>query len=93
MSIDAAAVVAECQVTQGRIPLAPLLEPGIPKHLPLPSRPGYSRDAADENAENGHRHAFDLGFGDAPAREVTVDVHSGKAIDQRTAGDLDLLQL
>ena len=30
---------------------------------------------------------------DAPARKMTVDVHPGKAVDQRAAGDLDLLQV
>src|SRR5580693_2075723 len=66
---------------------------GFRQRLPLPLRPGRASDAADENVENGLRHAFDLGLSNAPARKVAVDVHAGKAIDKCAAGDLDLLQL
>ncbi len=89
MSVDAAAVVAECQVTQGRNP--PYAAAGTWHSVTVTS--GHSRDAVDENVENGLGRVFDLGVSDAPAREVAVDVHSGKTIDQRTACDLDLLQL
>src|ERR1700744_5756593 len=50
-------------------------------------------NAIDEEIEHRFRSALDLAFRHAPARKMSVDVHAGKTVDQRAAGDLHLLQV
>ena len=47
----------------------------------------------DEEIEDRFRGPLGLGAAYPPARKMTVDVHPGKAIDQRPAGDLHLLEV
>ena len=47
----------------------------------------------DEEVEDPFRRPLGLGVRHAPARKMAVDVHPGKAIDQRAAGDLHPLQV
>ena len=56
-----------------------------------PSR--TSGDPLDKEVDDRLRRPCGLRACDAPAREMTVDVHSGKAINQRAAGDLDRFQV
>src|SRR3954471_6173432 len=52
-----------------------------------------SSDPVDKEIDDRLRDPFRLRPGDAPARKMTVDVHSGKAIDQRAAGNLNRFQV
>src|SRR5215472_1895114 len=51
------------------------------------------RNPVDEQVDHGFRHPVDLALRNPPAREMTVDLHPGKAIDQRPAGNLHLLEV
>src|SRR3954468_23924200 len=48
-------------------------------------------DAVDEQVDDGLRSRG--GVLDAPTGKVAVDVHAGKAVDQRPAGDLHQLEV
>ena len=50
-------------------------------------------DPLDEEIEDRLGGPLGLGAGHPPARKMAVDIHPGKAIDQRPPGDLDLLEV
>src|SRR5881397_1746161 len=50
-------------------------------------------DSLDKEVEDRLGGLLGLGACDAPARKMAVDIHPGKAIDQRPAGDLDPLEI
>src|SRR5712691_11984838 len=66
--------------------------PGI-NALPAGTSVRTSGNARDEQIEDRLGGALGFGYGDTPARKMTVDVHPGKAVNQRAAGDLDPLQV
>src|SRR5438094_3081847 len=61
-------------------------------HRPGMTASGFG-DALDEEVEDRLSGLLGLGTSDAPARKMAVDIHPSKAIDQRPAGDLDLLEV
>src|SRR6185437_10358935 len=70
--LDAAAVMAECQVTRGLMTLCRSWSSVFRCHHRLPLRLGRACGAADEDIENGLGHAFNFRFSDAPARERAI---------------------
>src|SRR2546423_7034133 len=50
-------------------------------------------DSLDKEVEDRLGCLLSLGACDAPARKMAVDIHPGKAIDQRPPGDLDPLEI
>ena len=50
-------------------------------------------DAVDEEIQNRLGGALDVGGRHTPARQMTVDIHAGKAVNHSAACKLHLLQI